>query len=377
MMLDSIESVGGAESFAVDLVTALDQERFRPTLCVSRWDPDRPRDEILSRLDDAGVEFLGLPRVSRIDLRPWPRLIAEMRRSGTAVLHSHKLGSNIWGSMLGPLARVPVFVAHEHTWSFEGNPMRKLIDRHLIARSADAFVAVSERDRERMRTIEKIPEEKLRFIPNGIPEQRQPDPRRSVRAELGIPAESPVVGVVATLRPQKALEVLIEATIQLKSVVPDVKVLIAGGEWRDGLMDDLRRHAERLGVGEEVIFLGTRHDIPEVISTFDVAALSSDYEGSPIAILEYMAQAKPVVSTRVGGVPDIVVDGETGILVEPRDPRALAAAIASLLADPMRRRDMGQAGRHRRRELFSIEQTAKRVGDLYDELLEASGWPNR
>jgi glycosyltransferase involved in cell wall biosynthesis len=376
-LVDGIGTYGGAESLARQIAMNLDRSRFESTFCVSRWEPRASYERGLVELRDAGVRFLGLERRSRFNLAAWRRLVAQMRERRVDVLHSHKIGSNIWGALLSPLARTPVFVAHEHTWSFEGQPQRRFLDRELIARRADAFVAVSEEDRQRMHEIEGIPIEKLRFIPNGIPTPAAPDPGADVRAELGIAPDQPTIGVVATLRPQKALDVLIRASIPLTLEFPGLQVLIVGGEagglegGPDPEREKLEQLARGLGVADNVRVLGHRPDIPNVLEALDVAVLSSDFEGSPLSVMEYMEAGKPVVSTRVGGVPDLVEDGVTGLLVEPQDPAALAAAIARLLRDPDESARMGEAGRERRRGEFSIENTTRCVEALYEELYAA------
>lgn len=379
-LVDGIGTFGGGERVARQLAVHLDPSRFEAAFCVSRWqEPHDPvHDPELEELRDAGVRFLGLPRSSRAQLKPWRQLIGFMREWEPDILHSHMFGSNVWGALVAPLARVPVFVAHEHTWSFEGRPLRKLLDRNLIARRADAFVAVSRQDRHRMVEIERIPEQKTRFIPNGIPPPDDPDPRHDVRAELGIEADQPVVGIVAVLRPQKAHEVLLRATAVVRESVPDVKVLVIGGAGSQGerhaddpYIEGLFELAAELGLESAVEFLGGRPDVPDVLAAVDVTALSSDYEGSPLSVLEYMAAGKPVVSTRVGGVPDLVVDGETGLLVDPQDPSALAAALIELLRDPGRAQEMGRAGHQRRLREFSIEATIGHLEDLYEELYAA------
>ncbi len=380
-LVDSIGTHGGAESLARQIAMGLDPDRFESVYCVSRWDPGDgrwdPREEYqvgLEELEAAGVGFIGLERGSKADLGPWRRLAGRMRREGFDVLHSHKTGSNIWGALLKPLASVPVFVAHEHTWSFEGQPLRRFLDRELIARSADAFVAVSEEDRRRMHEIERIPLRKLRFIPNGIPTPEPPRSGADVRAELGIGAGRPVIGTVATLRPQKALDVLIRATVPLARAHPDLRVLIAGGQagGRAGAADPEREALEglaaELGVAEQVVMLGPRADIPDVLAALDVAVLSSDFEGSPLSVMEYMEAGKPVVATSVGGVPDLVEEGVTGLLVEPQDAEGLAAAVAELIERPERALEMGAAGRARRRAEFSLEGTTRRIESLYEEL---------
>jgi glycosyltransferase involved in cell wall biosynthesis len=369
-MVDAIGTAGGGEAIARQIATHLDRGRFEVSFCATRWEPDAEAEPALAELREAGIEFHGLQRGSRFDLRPWRRLVAAARRGGIDILHTHKIGSNVWGALLSPLIGNSVFVAHEHTWSYEGDPQRVLLDRELIARRADAFVAVSREDQRRMVEVERVPPAKTRFIANGIPPFPPPDARRDVRAELGIGPEQPVVGVVATLRPQKALDVLIEAVPLLRAELPGAVVLIVGGGDVEGGPEEERLHglARELDLGPALRFLGERHDVPDLVASFDVAALSSDFEGSPLSVMEYMEAGKPVVATRVGGLPDLVEDGVSGLLVEPRDPPALAAALAEVLGDPERAARMGEAGRRRRREEFSIEATARHIGDLYEEL---------
>ena len=373
-MSDGVGVYGGAEALARQVAMSLDPGRFDSVFCVTRWNPDAKAEAMRAEIEAAGTSFIGLERQGRLDIAAWRRLIAEMRERRIDVLHTHKIGSNFWGALIAPRVPVPVFVAHEHTWSWEGKPHRKLADRFLIARRAAAFVAVSEADRARMVEIEHIPPEKTRFIPNGIQPPVATRTPAEIRDELGIPASAPVVGMVAVLRPQKAYDVLVRAAAILKREVPGVRVLIVGGEERP--RSELRRNLEslaaELGLGETLLFTGGRKDAFDVIGAFDVATLSSDFEGSPISILEYMEAGKPIVATRVGGVPDLLVDGETGILVDPQDPGALARGLAILLRNPDGARSMGLAGRERRRAEFSIEATTRRVEELYDELYAAA-----
>lgn len=221
--------------------------------------------------------------------------------------------------------------------------------------------------------IERIPEQVTRYIPNGIPPAPAADPAHDVRAELGLRAEQPVVGTVATLRPQKAIEVLLRAAALLRESVPDAALLIAGGAEDPAEEEKLRALAAELRLDGAVHFLGPRTDVSDVLAAFDVAAISSDFEGSPLSLLEYMQASKPVVSTRVGGIPDMVEEGVTGLLVEPRDPAALAQALADLLHDRRRAGEMGAAGRERQQQEFSLEAMARRVGELYEELHARKG----
>jgi glycosyltransferase involved in cell wall biosynthesis len=280
------------------------------------------------------------------------------------VLHTHKFGSNLWGTIIGRLARVPVIVAHEHTWSYEGQPLRRLADRAVIARGSSAFVAVSREDQRRMIEVEHVRPQDTIFIPNGIPAPPAAS-GHDVRAELGIAPDAPVIGTVSVLRPQKALDVLLRATKILVEEFPGLRVLIAGEGDRRLALEEL---AGELGLEDTVLFLGVRTDVPDVLAALDVAVSSSDFEGSPLSVMEYMEAARPVVATRVGGIPDLIDDGEQGLVVEPQDPAAFAAAVAQLLRDPERARRMGERARERRRTEFDIDVMVRRLEALYEEL---------
>jgi len=369
-LVDGIGNYGGGETLAREITMRLDQERFEPFFCVTRWEHLPEYDGALGELEAADVPFIGLERNSRVDLKAWRKLVAFGREKPISIVHAHKFGSNCWGALLRPWLRRDAFVAHEHTWSFEGQPHRRFLDRELIGRNCDAFVAVSSEDRRRMIEIEGIPEQKVRFVPNGISTPAAPSPGADFRKSLGIVADAPLVGVVATLRRQKALDVLIKATASLRELVPGIRVVIVGGvdSPKSSEEDDLRALIRDLGLTDSVTLAGRRLDIPDVLEAIDVGALSSDYEGSPLSVMEYMAASKPVVATRVGGLPDLVEDGVTGFLVEPQDPAALSAALAKLLTEPEKAREMGRAGYERRLRDFSIEGTTRQIEELYEEL---------
>lgn len=362
---------GGAERLAIQTTTRLDPERFERTLVASRdFGVAVSQQHVANALADlraAGVRVIGLKRTSALQVWAWWPLYRLLRRERVDVLHSHKFGSNLWGTIIGRLARVPVIVAHEHTWSYEGQPLRKLADRAVIARGSSALIAVSREDQRRMVEVERIRPQDTLFIPNGIPAP-PPAAGGDVRAELGVAADAPVIGTVSVLRPQKALDVLLRATKLLVAEFPALRLLIAGeGDRREAL----EALTAELGLDDHVMFLGVRTDVPDVLAALDLAVSTSDFEGSPLSVMEYMEAARPVVATRVGGVPDLIDDGEQGLLVEPQDPVAFAAAVAQLLRDPERARRMGERGRERRRTEFDIGVMVQRLEALYEELLAA------
>jgi glycosyltransferase involved in cell wall biosynthesis len=369
-LVDHLVTTGGAERLALEIATRLAPERFRSTLCASRFEvaPTMGNDErqVLERVRQADIGFLPLGRQGRVDLWPWRRLAAYVRRERVDVLHAHMFGSNVWGTLIGRVARVPIVIAHEHTWSFEGEPLRRLLDRELIGRFSDAFIAVSRADQRKMIEIERIPAERIRFIPNGIA-PTAPAAGRDVRAELGV-GSGPLIGAIGTLRAQKAYDVLIRAAASLREKHPGLHVVIAGGGPERERLDAL---IGELGLSDVVLMLGRRLDVPNILAALDVAVCASNFEGSPLAVMEYMEAGLPIVATRVGGVPDLIDDGVHGLLVQPGEPLELAGAIDELLRDRPRAAALGARARERRRREFDLDVMVHNMEALYEELLAA------
>jgi glycosyltransferase involved in cell wall biosynthesis len=359
-VIDSLspENLGGGERLAALVAMRLDPARFERALVSTRPSSGFLADEVRA----AGVELLALDRRGPLDLREWRRL-HRFLRGRFDVLHAHKFGSNVWGTLLGRLAGVPVVIAHEHSWSYEGGRLRRLLDRELVGRGADVFLAVSREDRRRMVEVEGVPAAKARYLAIGIPEL-PPPAGRDLRAELGIPAGAPVAGTACALRPEKALDVLLRAAVEL----PELHVVIAG---RGEEEPRLRRLAHEPGLAGRVHLLGfvPPAGLADVLAGLDVGVSSSDREGSPLSVMELMAAGRAIVATRVGGTPDLIEDGVHGLLVPPRNPPALAAAIRRLLDDPALRARLGAAARERQRAELDLDVFVRRLEELYAELL--------
>jgi glycosyltransferase involved in cell wall biosynthesis len=349
----------GAETVATRIAIGLDRDRFESLVCSTRPSARRHVEAVRAE----GIEVLELGRRSKVDVWRW-RPFVRLLRSGTIdVVHAHKFGSNLWAALLRPRSRLPVLLAHEHSWSYEGT-LRRIVDRELIGRRADAIVAVSPTDRMRMIELERIPAEKVVFVPNGIPDRPAGDGRR-VRHDLGLTVSDPVVGTVCGLRPEKELDTILRALGRLAPRRPRLRFVVVGDGPERGRLERL---AAELGV--PTLFLGHRpnDEVPDLLAAMDVLVCSSRFEGMPLAVLEWMAAGKAIVASRVGGIPAILEHGREAVLVPPRDYATLADEIARLLDDPLERQRLGEAARRRQREAFRFEQTVFQIENLYERL---------
>ena len=364
-LIDNPDVTGGGERMAVSFALGLDPVRFERILCATR---EVAAPSFGAELEAAGVRVLSLKRRSKWGLRAWWPLIELLRREQVDVLHAHKFGSNVWGTVIGRLAGVPVVLAHEQSWasarfSAAGPRFRSFMDRELIGRWSDLFFAVSRADRRRMVDLERVNPTRICVMPNAVPVSIATG--QDVRLELGIPKTAPVIVTVCQLRPEKALDLLVEATREVRASSPDVRVLIAGdGDEEVRLRDQI----ETAGLGDNVLLLGTRRDVPDLLIAADIAVCCSDFEGTPLSVMEYMAAAKPVVATRVGGLPEMIEDGVHGLLVERRDASGLARALSELIGTRARAREMGARGRERQQREFDLRTTIRNLEELYEML---------
>ncbi len=328
--------VGGAETLLVELIRRLDRARFLPELCC------------LKELGPLGTELAGkIPAHAgllghKYDFAVLWRLAGLLgRRRIDAVVTVGPGDKMFWGRLSAWLAGVPVICSAIHSTGLPDHVERS---NRLLAPLTDAFVAVAGPHGRYLAEHEGCPAAKVHVIPNGVDvEKFHPRrPSRAVRRELGLSPDMPLAGIVAALRPEKNHELFLHAAALVRRQLPDARFLIVGDGPRRMELESL---AERLSLGEAVRFLGTRADVPEVLSLLDVFVLTSHMEANPVSILEAMAAEKPVIGTRVGSVAETVLDGKTGYLVAPGATEELAARMIQLLSNPQQAAVMGRAGR--------------------------------
>ena len=313
-------------------------------------------------------------RVHVLDLNRLLRLGAALRLArllrGADVLHTHAgTAANTLGRTAARLAGAAV-VSHMHIENyFSASVWRAAVHRALdnaTARLCARIVVVSE-DTRRALERQGYPQQRLEVVHNGVDLTSLPSAgSNGLRAELGIPDGAPLIGEVARLCDVKGQPELIAALREL----PEARLVLVGRDLEQGgaYAAQLEQQAEELGVRDRVSFAGYRDDSRSVLRQLDVVALPSRTEGLPLVVLEALAQGRPVVATPVGGTPEVVTDGVTGLLVPPGDPHALAAALRRLLDDPELARRLGEAGRERVAQDFSERRMAERVLAIYEEV---------
>jgi glycosyltransferase involved in cell wall biosynthesis len=345
---------------AASLASGLDPARYRSVVCLFRdgW--------LRERCEHLDLETHILSMNGMLDLRWLRRFQGLLRERNVSLIHAHEFGANTWGTMAGRLARRPV-IATVHGRSYYAESLRRRLAYRVVSRAA-AMVAVLEDIKRFVVASTGVPARRVRVVHNGI---GAPAPVSSgilarLRTELGIRDGDQIVTVVGNLYPVKGHRYLLDAAPMILARCPSTVFLLAG---RGDCEADLREQARRLGVDSRVRFLGLRTDVPALLTIGDVFVQPSLSEGLSIAILEAMAAARPVVTTRVGGNPELVVNERTGLLVEPADAGALAAAVIRLLTDAEEARRLGINGLERVRGRFSVAAMVQAYQAIYDGAL--------
>jgi glycosyltransferase involved in cell wall biosynthesis len=319
----------------------------------------RARGELRARAEAAGIATR--PARFQGDLGPFGilALTRALRETRPDVMQLHDPHAVSAGLVARRLARSRARVIATRRVDFR---LRSLPSRFKY-RACDRVIAVSRAIADLLRA-DGLPDARIRLVYEGVPDRPPISGGREALAALGVPEGSPVVGNVAALTGHKDHATLIEATALLRERLPRVAVVIAGeGELRPAL----ETQARALGLSGSVIFAGFRTDLDRLLPAFTVFCLSSHMEGLGTSLLDAMAFGRPVVATAAGGIPEAVEDGKTGLLVPPRDPRALADALQALLTDEARARVLGAAGRERFLARFSAAHMVEATLQTYAE----------
>jgi len=364
----TVFGIGGTERQVLNLVQGLDTSRFGVEVaCLKRW------GALLPEMEATGVPITEYKTSSLYNHKAlWNqiRFANHLRKRNVEIVHTYGFYSNVFAIPPARLAGAAAVLASIRDTGEHLTPMQRRIEK-LFCRMADCIVTNAEAVRNRL-TNEGYAAEKIVVIHNGIELTRyaRKPGELGLHRELGVPSNTQLVAVFARLNELKGIEYFLRAAAGLIERFRNVRFLIVG----DGASrPELERYAERLGLNKHVVFLGFRLDVPALLSEISVSVLPTLSEGLSNSLLEAMAASVPVVATRVGGNPEVVQGGVTGLLVPPRDAEALARAIGQFLEHPWLGKKFGLAGRERVSKRFALEHMTRATERLYEGLTERSG----
>lgn len=358
---------GGAETLLSNLIQRIDRTRFSPELCCIKT------RGLLGDLLAESIPTYAYGSRSKCDVRVLSWMSKLFHRRNVDALVTVGAGDKMfWGRLAARRVGVPVIVSALHTTGWPNCVGR--LNRWLTPLN-DAFVGVARSHGQFLVQGERFPAEKVHVIPNGVDTDRfAPGARNPALVhELGLPADAPVAGIVARLDKVKNHEMYLRVAAEVRRHVPQAHFLIIGDGPRRAQLESL---AADLRIQDGVHFLGDRADVPALLRLMDVFLLTSHNEANPVSILESLATGVPVIATRVGSIPETVLDGQTGYLVEPGDEAQMAERISELFRSPERARQMGAAGRDHVVKHWSLKQMVSRyetlIANLYARKLKSA-----
>jgi glycosyltransferase involved in cell wall biosynthesis len=356
-------NVGGAEEMVLNLVRRL-PDRFEPSVCCIH--EAGPIGEEIAR-SGRRVSVLGLnPGLKR----PWDlmRIRQHLNAAGPHIVHTFLLTASLYGRLAAILARVPIVIGTEVNVYARKRRHHAVAERLLMA-GTDRVVVSAESVRDFYVRQVHADADKVEVIYNAVDfsQGESTVPRNAMREALGLPLDAPVVGIIARLTEQKGHRFLFEA-LAATSGLAHVHLLVVG----DGdLRDALHRDVERRGLARRVHFVGARRDLGNLLGAMDVFAMPSLWEGLPLSLVLAMSANVPVVATRVAGIPEVVDEGRTGLLVNPGDVPDLGGALACLVGDDALRQRLACNARAAVLPRFGVDTYVSAVTQLYDRLLAA------
>ncbi len=355
--------ISGAERHLLILLPALKARGVDVHLLLLE-DPARPVDDMVAELAEAGVPVVRVPIYRHLDFGVIRRLRRVLRGLRPDIVHTHLIHADLYGTLAARLAGVRVVISSRHN---DDNfrlllPMRLL--HRLFWRVTDGGIAISQAIARFCVEVEGAPPGKITTVYYGLPPREidRKAARAALHTELALPPNTPLVGMVCRLVEQKGVVYGLRAFARIAPQFPSAHLVVAGDGPR---RRTLEAEAKTLGVRERVHFLGWRDDAPQIMAALDVLLMPSLWEGFGLVMLEAMAQTIPIIGSAVSAIPEVIVDGDTGRLIPPRDTAALASALADLLADEALRRHMGLLGQDRVENRFSVGRMASETLAVY------------
>ena len=352
----------GVEEHILELLRGLDRRQFRlhlacPKVLLDQYGNDIPKD--------VHVTPIMLDRLS--DFRSILLLARTLRQQKIDIVHSHMFQGSLFSAPIARFCSVPVVIETTHvreTWRKGWLKSKFIVDR-AVGHLVNHYIAVSEANAKYLIEQKRIPVRKVSVIQNGCSIERV-DPSKArpegIRERIGFSKDDTVLLAIARLEPQKGHKILLQSLSLIHEEFPAIRLVCLG---TGALKDELTRLTQELNIESLVRFVGFQSNVADWLAAADISVLPSFYEGLPLTAIETLAAKVPLVATAVDGTPEVVIDGETGILVPPGDPQALAQAIGRLVREPELRRNLALRGRERVVERFTIQRQVEQTASLY------------
>lgn len=361
--------INGGERYLLSIIDNMSKDNYRLFFICSE-----EQKKFLDELRNRNLETLAVNMESKFRINTVFQIRNFIRVKKIKIVHTHGTRGSFYGRLAARWAGVPIIIStvHSSLYNYPVGRMKKkmytYLDR-LTACFCDKIICVSGALADEMVKRSKINPGKILIIHNGVELKRfdQIGDTSYLLTESNTNSEDERIGAIGRLSYEKGHASLLKAVARLKKSFPRLKCLIVG----DGpLREELEELCRELGISQNCIFLGARRDIPEILSILDLVILPSISEGLSMVLLESMAARCPAVASRVGGIPELIEDGKTGLLVEPENPLALAEAIRSLLENKDKAKEISSNARLRVEKEFTVKEMAKKTEDTYETFVK-------
>lgn len=359
--------IGGTQKLLLDFLCHASYDRYTYYMCVLLED-----DVLNEEVSKLHIENTSFHMRGYWDLRAWWRLYRFAKDKQIDLIQTYGLKADIIGRIVGKFLGIPANITSVHST----DPWRKWYHVALDVLTSgltDMYISTSEAGRMAVHHRERIPLSKILTIPNGIdltkytPEHVDSQKLKHFRKIFEIDPRTQVIGIVANLCKMKGHKIIVDALPSIQKSFPELKCLFVGTDFLNG---EIHRYVNEKHLEHIIVFTEFQKDIPEMLSLLDVFLLPSQWEGLPTALLEAMAMKRPIVASSVGGIPEIIISEQTGLLIPPEDPDALAEAVVFLLENPHVAHAMGEASYKLIREHFSVQSFVAQMEAVYDQLID-------
>lgn len=354
---------GGAERFLVSLAKNLNTSKIKATVCCLNW-----KGRWATELEEKGIPVIALNKKGKLDFVAFRKLVEIIKESKFDIVNTHLWTADVFGRLAAICAGTKIIISTAQNVDIWKQWWHRFIDKLLVSRTAQ-IIAVSEAVKEYYHKKIGIPLNKITVIPNAVEVEKFETKYDITKLydEFSVSPNDFILACIGRLSEQKGQKYLLEAMSLLRNDYPQLKVLFVGYGEKEKSLNEL---AHKLNIYNSVRFLGYRSDIPQILQLSNALVLPSLYEGLPLCVLEAMAAARPVITTKIGGVQNLVVNGETGYTVAPADGKALAISISNLINFPENSLLLGIKGKELVVNNYSIKKIADQTSDLLSALLK-------